>query len=443
MDLIDLLKIKEGDIILNYMGLSIEMFHFPKFIIENENEEEKRIMLVLLESLKIQPIEKIINPFDSYIHFDYPNSQFEEEEREREPIICDFSLIHQLVYPTDCNQIQPFIGIINYDYQYKGERNIYNLLPKNENVFTHQCCIEENLCKPTIPYLEIESPLKNTVNICYLNSLLHLLYPVFQNIIHVTNVYFLLEKLNKIPGYHAINKDHILIVEYILTTMRMKRNKGNQTNIDNRVYQVIRLFLKNNYKIGERGFEIQENQNFGEGDPCDVFDAIARLFENLQNLLYCTRNCNGLIFYNYAAENPFYSNGFIDVMIVSDLSYNLQQKINDYIFETTDNNRVLVNVGLWLPLFIIVRISVNELLTYPSDLKNIKIYNQLYEITDIVCKRNAHFVSYNKRINDEPQLKWCYFDDFYLEELPIDSNIITHMQDRGETPRIILLRKIL
>lgn len=437
MESVDLLKIKEGDIILN-PGFEFNILRFPKFIIENE--EEKRIMLVLLESLKIKPMEKIINPFDSYIHFDYPN--YSEEENEREPIICDFSSIPQLIYPHDCNQIQPFIELINQDYQEKG-MNIYNMLPENKNVFTHQYCIEENLCKPITPYFWIESPLKNTVNICYLNSLLHLLYPVFQNIIYVTNVDILLENLGRLAGYGAINPDHIRIIEYILTTMTIERNRRNQTNIDNRVYQVIRLFLKNKYKIGDMGIEFEENRNFGEGDPCDVFDAIASLFENLQNLLYCTRNCNGLIFYNYSAENPYYSNGFIDVMIESELSYNLQQKINDYIFETTLNPRVLVNVGLWLPLFIIVRISVNELLTYPYDLNNIKIYNQLYEITDIVCKRNAHFVSYNKRINKEVELKWCYFDDFYLEELPIDSNIITHMQEREETPRIILLRKIL
>ncbi len=224
---------------------------------------------------------------------------------------------------------------------------------------------------------------------------------------------------------------------------------------------------------------------FTRGEQCDSQEAMISFFDNISIFGYCTKNSYyGLIMEKFVKWNFLNSelrsedgleetikiDTFKYVFNISNPNYHVQENINLLTsnIRIGDNGKLLienlVNVGQWLPLFIIIEIqSMNygaggavARPTYPDNLDDVLIYGQQYEITDLLCKSGGaaggHYVSYNKRIGKDGKVQWYFFDDNgrvkdaiplgYIPSTQSPKTPLTYIEWRTYYPRMLLLKKV-
>ncbi len=350
-------------------------------------------------------------------------------------IPCEYP--SRLVYPEIKKRYQ---DIINTNYVV-NRQNIYNMvMPGGEhfkNDYTNQKCINEKLCNYPRGYPELESPLRNKtekggiMNACYLNALLHFLYPVLLNIRYLTNENLRMSELSSF----RIDNDYKNIVQFMINELNKERTKvtGYVGTEDEGVFTTIRSFLQVLIHFNNSGELKITNypESFKRGIDCDSFEALQRISNNLSLLGYCTKNSlTGLVFGDFYRDRTDYRTEMFNINVNSD--YNLQDIINREIFlNQSTSGKQLINIGNWLPLFVIINIRsyspVKEgernnqsrpIRTFPSSFDNIEIYGTQYEITDMIYYDFVHYVSFNKRIKNQT-VHWYYFNDLHYPNVPV------------------------
>lgn len=453
------LKITKSELIIN-PGFRIDLLQFDVFkpptpsgyraaaaageygtaFGENEGLERalKMSLMESLESLKIYERNIIYNPFSPGVVFIFPGEAYGEENATT---LCQYPEILKYNYLEEW-----MVHKINEDYN-SNQKNIYNMVTRSGfHDYRFQKCIPEKLCLNPRGYPKLESPLRNInqereiMQACYLNSLLHFLYPV------LLNIQFTTDKGEQMGVFNQTGmlEDYGNIVEFMIQTLQKKRNNAPIyiESEDEGVYTTIRRFIQYDIQYFKgTGFQlIQKTNEFSIKDACDASEAFQRLSNSLSLLGYCTKNSfTGPVFgtLNLGGE-AVYQTEHLQITVESN-EYNLNEKINELLYIENINEdreltswKTLINVKEWMPLFLIINVKSYEQIIpipreepffrkvarFPNNLNNVTIRDVLYEITDIVYYNLGHYVSYNKRNNGD----WYYFNDLFYpqvkQELP-------------------------
>lgn len=464
------LKIQVSDIIKNPRFL-IDFLNFPIFTSsphEPLRTEDEDLQRVILESLKIDILKNvIINPFlNEHVDFVYPRF---EEPRPESGVggVFDINRIFEERIREELVSVdnQPWRLVQFYKDVYCNEQIVYsNHLPNPEK------------------------PLNNPRGyLCYLNSSLHLLYPVLIDIQNNTNYEMRMSlDLSSLNG----DKDYFKnIVNFILETLIIEDNTKRLERVNmireflnyelKREGNVINIKVRREAVYGRNGKIVIKHENpFQNSKWAESDEAIITLFDNLMELGYCTTIFyHGIIQiqltgFNYKNDILIKDASFKFLRITPTSDFNIQEEIsktlsfpmeereyridlknnkinyqnhielkrievpkqlgvyiNDYPHGKIYQKEYYLNIFTGFPHYIFVSRSreFNDRTPHsPITLNNINIMGILYQITDIICSTTYagnHYISFNKR-NIDGALKWILYNDGNRSEILENNDIV-------------------
>ncbi len=499
------LKIKDGEEIIN-PGLNVldrnEMFANLLEKIQQTEYNEGTINGIL-ESLKIEG-ENIVSSFMHYVDFEYPIFP----QIQGVPLRGAAASVGMGSAASVGMGSAASVGMVagNKHIRLLFENKIRNLIQRNgDNFDSYYSNIpgfndiiyfcNENLTSVSLPRVEegLDNPGENR---CYLNSLLHFLYPILIDIqnktdngVRLHSLHFNVIDTNYKPEYNNI-------VQFIITLLQNQSFQQRSKGVGDIVRSFINMEIIQN-RTNPPNLQIRQrpDEPYQSGRWSEPNEVLIHFFENLRNLGYCTTfSYDGIIKMKLYMRDHTFPNHIEDQnyqtsamkVIVKEQNYNLEEVIRKSLFEEIEKteyeefkgysldtyvNILLGNLPDYLILFIdkthtgIVRqirrkqeeikkgrseyTILKELNETKYKIGNItdriQVLNDVFEITDIICNTHfsgSHYISFNKRIkNERGETGWYGFNDS-IRAGPYLNDEQARTEINKNFIRMILLKKI-